>query len=144
MVQSVALKRPQGGVGGGCFMFPCPGSALVRGTLFLTYLAAAGLPNIVSIVWESHVYGCLYCPRGHTACPGPSRASRTDSRPRGAPHEAGAGRLPTGAVFCCFLLQPIQGLPSIQTGLWVPNLLAPARTNLQLLESWSSWLIAPE
>lgn len=48
-----------------------------------------------------------------------------------------------GGVLLLCLLQPIACQASKQES-GSPHLWAPARTNLQLLESWSSWLIAPE
>lgn len=44
MVQSVALKRPRGGVrGGGCFM--CPRPRFVHGALFFTCPVATAAPE---------------------------------------------------------------------------------------------------
>ena len=80
-------------------------------------------------------------PQGHMGMSEPAGQTQVLRRPR----EAG-GIMPLGQgwVLLVPLPQSVEGLLTIQTGLWVPNLLAPARTNLQLLESWSSWIIAPE
>ena len=148
MVQPVALKRPRGGWwrGGGRGTSPRLARALVCGAPFFSTCSVPSRPWVSTPLSGSRVCpGCLCAPRkarrvvlGH-----PPRAhldawgSWTDSCPRGTQQSQ-------GCVLLMPSVQPRWGLRSVQTGLWVPNLLAPARTNLQLLEPRSSWLIAPE
>lgn len=149
MVQSVALKRPQSGVRGGWWLFhvplpfaePCFSCVLrPQGSQILSPFFRSCAGTVAFAVRKATLPVLGHPPlEGTLRCPGP--VDILASRPGGTP-PGRDGRLQTGAVFCSFRLQPIEGLRSIQTGFWVPNLLAPARTNLQLRESWSSWLIA--
>lgn len=115
MVQSVALKRPQGGVRGGCFKFRSLSLALVHGACASPWvLWPQWLLCSRSIVWEPPALLQKPCHMGHPL-KAPVHAPGADGQThsRRAPSEAGHRACGQGCASPLLLLRLIVCLLSL-------------------------------